>query len=78
MPNPEVIINQYLNRIIDDNHPLFTPITDEYQIETTDVRGTFQKTYKHKNGKTFQMTWDVYYGTPETVKTVFRPALCLS
>jgi len=28
----------------------------------------------HETGDRFLMRWRVYYGTPETVRTVFEPA----
>jgi len=31
-------------------------------------------TFCIKTGKNFRMKWRVYYGTPETVRTVFEPA----
>lgn len=37
--------------------------------------GMFTRDFRHMNGKKFRMCWRVYYGTPETVKTVFEPAV---
>ena len=69
------IIDQHMHQIIDDLHPLFTPISDEQFIENNDDHGVFTRDFLHKTGKKFQMKWRVYYGTPETVKTIFEPAV---
>lgn len=69
------IIDQHLHSIIDELHPLFTPISDEEFIEDKGNHGVFTRDFLHENGKKFRMTWRVYFGTPETVKTVFEPAV---
>jgi hypothetical protein len=69
------IIDQHMHQIIDDLHPLFTPISDEQFIENNDDHGVFTRDFLHKTGKKFRMQWRVYYGTPETVKTIFEPAV---
>jgi hypothetical protein len=68
------IIEEHLHKIIDDLHPLFTPISDERFIENHDDHGVFTRDFIHKNGKKFRMKWRVYFGTPETVRTEFEPA----
>ena len=68
------IIDQHMHQIIDDLHPLFTPISDEQFIENHDDHGVFTRDFLHKTGKKFRMKWRVYYGTPETVRTEFDPA----
>jgi hypothetical protein len=70
-----MVIEDYLNQIIDEVHPLFTPSSDEQLIEKYDDRGVYTRSFKHANGKNFLMKWVVYYGTPDTVKTVFEPAI---
>lgn len=68
------IIEQHMHQIIDDLHPLFTPISDEQFIENHDDHGVFARDFLHETGKKFRLTWRVYYGTPETVRTEFDPA----
>lgn len=68
------IIEQQLHNIIDEIHPLFTAISDEECIESHEDHGVYNRDFLHKNGKKFRMKWKVYFGTPETVKTVFEPA----
>lgn len=68
------IIEQHLHSIIDELHPLFTPISDEQFIENYDDHGVFTRDFLHQNGKKFRMKWRVYFGTPETVRTEFDPA----
>ncbi len=72
------IIEQHMHQIIDDLHPLFTPISDEQFIENHDDHGVFTRDFLHKTGKKFRLTWRVYYGTPETVRTEFDPAEVIS
>ncbi len=72
------IIEQHMHQIIDDLHPLFTPISDEHFIENHDDHGVFTRDFLHKTGKKFRLTWRVYYGTPETVRTEFDPAEVIS
>lgn len=68
------IINQWMNDIIDETHPLFTAISDEELVEDNEDHGVFERSFEHQNGKKFLMRWRVYYGTPETVRTLFEPA----
>ena len=68
-------IETYLHQIIDEVHPLFTAISDEELIDNHENHGMFTRDFRHTNGKKFRMRWRVYYGTPETVKTVFEPAV---
>ena len=69
------IIEQQLHNIIDELHPLFKAITDEELIEDHKDHGVFTRSFLHKTGKKFSIKWRVYYGTPETVKTIFEPAV---
>jgi hypothetical protein len=69
------IIENHLNDIIDELHPLFTAISDEEMLDNREDHGIFTRDFRHINGKKFRMQWRVYYGTPETVKTVFEPAV---
>jgi len=68
------VIEKHLHSIIDELHPLFTPISDEEILEHQEDHGVFARDFLHKNGKKFRMKWRVYYGTPETVRTEFEPA----
>jgi hypothetical protein len=68
-------VNLWLHKIIDEVHPLFTAISDERHVLDSDTFGIFTRDFLHKNGKKFRMAWRVYYGTPETVRTVFEPAI---
>ena len=68
------IIEQHLHSIIDELHPLFTPISDEEMIEHQEDHGVYTRDFLHKTGKKFRMKWNVYYGTPETDRTEFEPA----
>lgn len=70
------VIEKHLHDIIDELHPLFTAISDEEMVERHgDDYGIYTRDFQHKNGKKFRMRWRVYYGTPETVRTVFDPAV---
>lgn len=68
-------IDVYMNQIIDEIHPMFKSISDETMISDNDDHGVFSRDFIHKNGKKFRMEWSVYYGTPETVQTIFEPAI---
>lgn len=68
------IIEKHLHSIIDELHPLFTPISDEEMVEHQEDHGVYTRDFRHMNGKKFRMKWRVYYGTPETVRTEFEPA----
>ena len=68
-------IEKHLHDIIDELHPLFTAISDEEMFDNHEDHGIFTRDFLHKNGKRFRMRWRVYYGTPETVRTVFEPAI---
>lgn len=68
-------IETYLHQIVDELHPLFTAISDEEMIEDYEDHGVFTRDFLHKTEKKFRMRWRVYYGTPETVRTVFEPAV---
>jgi hypothetical protein len=69
-------IDIYLHQIIDELHPLFTAISDEEMVERWgDDYGVYIRDFLHKTGKKFRMKWRIYYGTPETVVTIFEPAV---
>lgn len=73
--NPTEIIDRYMHQIIDELHPLFTATSDEEMVEYHhEDHGVFERTFRHKDGKNYLMRWRVYFGTPETVCTVFEPA----
>lgn len=71
--NPVTIIEKQLNQIIDQTHPLFSPISDEECVEDNKDYGVFERSFLHETGDRFLMRWRVYYGTPDTVRTVFEP-----
>jgi hypothetical protein len=73
--NIEKSIDTYLHMIVDEIHPLFEAITDEEHIEEHADYGVFTRDFLHDDGTKFRMTWEVHYGTPETVRTIFRPAI---
>ena len=68
-------IDTYMHQIIDEIHPMFKSISDEEMIADHADHGVFRRDFIHDNGKKFRMKWSVYYGTPETVQTIFEPAL---
>ena len=68
-------IETYLHQVIDELHPLFTAISDEEMVDNHEDHGIFTREFLHENGKKFRMKWRVYYGTPETVRTIFEPAV---
>ena len=74
MNNAVSTIEQHLHNIVDENHPLFTAISDEQIVENFEDHGVFTRDFLHETGKKFRMKWRVYYGTPETVRTEFEPA----
>lgn len=71
------VVESYLHQIIDEIHPLFRTISDEEMVEDYEDHGVFTRDFIHENGKVFRMKWKVYYGTPDTVRTVFEPAITL-
>ena len=75
MNNSTAVIEKQLHSIIDELHPLFRSISDEKMIEDYPNYGVFTRDFLHINGKKFRMKWRVYYGNPQTVKTVFEPAV---
>jgi hypothetical protein len=72
--DPVKLVEKQLHDIIDELHPLFTAISDEELVEETKDYGDFVRVFLHENGKRFRLKWRVYFGTPETVRTVFEPA----
>lgn len=74
MKSPQEQIYEYLHMIIDETHPLFSPITDEEILldhNEEPFYTDYTRTFMHKNGTRFIMNWRVYDGTPDTVKTIF-------
>lgn len=76
--DPVKLIEKQLHDIIDEIHPLFRSISDEKLVEDYEEYGVFERSFLHQTGKKFLMRWRVYYGTPETVKTVFEPTVEIS
>jgi hypothetical protein len=72
--DPVKLVEKQLHNIIDEVHPLFRATSDEEMIEDHEDHGVFERSFLHQTGKRFLMRWKVYYGTPETVRTVFEPA----
>lgn len=71
-------IQKVLEQIIDGDHPRFTPITDEKQIDANSTVASFTRDFLHDTGKKFRMVWDVHFHSDEKlVKTVFHPAITL-
>ena len=71
------MISLLLNEIIDDLNSDYTPLTDEFCLydgyTLKDEYGVYQREFKHiKTGRNFLLEWVVWYGTPETAKTVFE------
>lgn len=61
-----------LEQIIDGLDDRWSPATDEHMIRATPSVGTYTRTFSNTKTKEYlDVFWDVYYGTPETVKTVF-------
>lgn len=73
--NPVQLVQKQLHNIIDEIHPLFKAISDEELVGDNIDHGVFERSFLHENGKQFLMRWKVYYGTPETVRTVFETAV---
>lgn len=69
----ELTMEASMHMIIDELHPLFKASSDEELIEDHEDHGVFTRSFKTFNGNEYLMKWSVYYGTPETVKTVFEP-----
>jgi hypothetical protein len=68
-------VEEHLHKIVDEVHPLFQSVSDENLVEDYEDHGVFERIFAQlESGKLFKMRWRVYYGTPETVKTVFEPA----
>lgn len=61
-----------MHDIIDELNPNYKPTSDEHLIYDQSAYGVFQRKFKHVKGEEFLVQWTVYYGTPETVKTVFN------
>jgi DNA/RNA-binding domain of Phe-tRNA-synthetase-like protein len=66
------ILDTVMNEIIDELNPNYKPTSDEELIDMQDDRGVYQRSFRHRNGPEFLVKWAVYYGTPETVRTVFE------
>ncbi len=65
-------IDVVMNEIIDELNPNYKPTSDEDIIEQQNEYGVYQRSFRHRNGSEFLVKWTVYYGTPETVRTVFE------
>lgn len=70
--NSSVAMDMVMNEIIDELNPNYVPTSDERLIQLNDDNGVYQRSFKHRKGPEFMVTWTVYYGTPETVRTVFE------
>lgn len=60
-----------LERIIDGLDLNYIPISDEECSTDSEEVGSYYRVFRHKDGNEFIISWDVFYGTPETVLTVF-------
>jgi hypothetical protein len=69
--NGEILTENLLHSIIDELHPGYVPASDEGLIEDYEDHGVFERSFLHLTGKVSTIRWKVYYGTPETVVTVF-------
>ena len=66
-------MDKQMNMIIDELHPLFQAVSDEEMIEDNNDHGVFTRIFKSFDNKQYLLKWRVYFGTPETVKTIFEP-----
>ena len=66
------MLDTVMNDIIDELNLNYKPTSDERLIRVNDDSGVYQRSFKHRKGPEFLVTWIVYYGTPETVRTVFE------
>ena len=66
------MLDTVMNDIIDELNPNYKPTSDERLIRVNDDSGVYQRSFKHRKGPEFMVTWTVYYGIPETVRTVFE------
>jgi hypothetical protein len=68
-----MINGMILEMIVDGLHPFYSPTSDEECGECDDEKGEFYRKFKHtKSGREYLLSWTVYFGTPETVRTVFH------
>lgn len=67
------ILEKTMNDIIDERDPRYKPTSDEMFIYVHEDYGIYQRSFKHDSGREFLLKWTVWYGTPDTVKTVFHP-----
>jgi hypothetical protein len=67
------MLDAVMNEIIDELNPLYKPVTDEECISMQEDHGIYQRVFKHKHGPEFLLKWTTWYGTPETVRTIFHP-----
>ena len=51
MNNAVSTMEQHLHNIVDENHPLFTPISDEQIVENFEDHGVFTRDFLHETGK---------------------------
>lgn len=66
-------IEKNLHLVIDELRPKLKPASDEEMIEEHEDHGVFTRDFVHKNGNLFRVKWKVFFGTPETVRTIFEP-----
>jgi hypothetical protein len=58
--------------VIDETSIHFTSISDEEMVEDYADHGVFERSFLHEAGNSYVMRWRVYYGSPDTVRTVFE------
>ena len=69
-------INKIFHDMIDGLNPNVSPISDEFLLESDSKSGLYYRDFhSHTTGKNCRMKWRVYYGTPETVVTIFEKPL---
>jgi len=69
--NGQILTENLLHYIIYELHQGYVPTSDEELIEDFDDHGVFERSFMYITGKVSTIRWSVYYGTPETVVTVF-------
>ena len=67
------VLDIVLNEIIDELNPNYIPVTDEECVTMEEDHGIYQRVFKHRKGSEFLLKWTVWYGNPDTVKTIFHP-----
>ena len=74
----EMFMDKQMHLIVDELHPLFQAVSDEEMIEDHNDHGVFTRIFKSFDDKKYLLKWRVYFGTPETVKTIFEPIQLLN